>query len=110
MVVVKNAIGTTKSVKCPCGSWICHHENYFSQKHRKCCHCGKKDYILGAHVYKVGCKDRSHYIVPFCNACNKNKNSLDIKEKYLVSAQRRDCCQRKKKSKTPPSKTWCALF
>jgi hypothetical protein len=93
-VKVKNINGTSDK-KCNCGSWINHWKNHSNRFLPFCCassNCFKFPEV-GTHVRLVNGKNRKHYIVPFCDSCNKTTSSDFLVEKhYLVPANKANTC------------------
>lgn len=91
---VKNLHGSTT---CPCcNSWLEHWENYTHEKTDKCSKlgCGEKA-TLGGHVIKVEGDDKSRYIIPICDATNKEEAPYDLKSgTRLVPATKQISCHR----------------
>jgi len=90
---VKNINGTSQN-RCSCGSWIQHWRRYSWQTATVCraVGCMRKD-LVGAHVQKAGYYDSSWYIVPFCNAHNRTRDTIElVNGTVLVSANKSKTC------------------
>lgn len=95
-MTVKNLNGTSDNT-CKCkGGWLAHWYNFKSQgKHDGPC-AGKgcfQPVQYGGHVQKDSSTDKSWYIIPICDPCNKKKGDYDIKDGIeLVSANVSKTC------------------
>lgn len=92
---VHNINGTSSNV-CKCGSWLKHWEKYSKKNVPTYCSvtsCMQKPEV-GAHVQKDSSTDKSWYIVPFCQKCNKETGkSLTVGDStVLVSANVNNTC------------------
>lgn len=90
----KNKSGTGER-KCRCGSWKDHWCNFSGEDWPKICSvhgCTNKP-TLGAHIYNSS--DKSEYIVPMCDSCNKNSDDFFLrKDVKLVSANTSKTCNK----------------
>jgi hypothetical protein len=89
---VRNLAGTGDK-KCACSSWLAHWENGAGRKAALCAatDCTRRA-VLGGHVQQVNTYDRSHYIVPLCDPCNKRSDDFDVREP-LISANVAATCK-----------------
>ncbi|MCC6448890.1 MAG: hypothetical protein IT215_09435 [Chitinophagaceae bacterium] len=93
-VKIKNLEGTAEK-KCNCGSWLQHWDAQTSLKMPEYCvanNCTNKVEV-GAHVKQIGGSDDKHYIVPFCQSCNKSDKEFMVSSAYLVSANKTLTCK-----------------
>ena len=91
-----NNINGTSSNTCKCGSWLKHWEEFSKKSVPTYCpvtSCMQKPEV-GAHVQKDSSTDRSWYIVPLCQKCNKETGkSLTVADTTtLVSANVNGTC------------------
>lgn len=93
MAKVKNINGTSDN-NCKCGSWLEHWKKFANRTPTYCSEksCLGKD-LVGAHVQK-DTSDMSWYIVPLCQTHNKSKDTLDVGETTLVSANKKETCEK----------------
>lgn len=85
---VKNLNGATQSI-CSSGSWFAHWEKLSGQNAFMCVTNGCiRRPSVGGHVQKDSMTDKSWYVVPLCDDCNKKRGQdLDIWDlATLVSA------------------------
>lgn len=81
-----------------CGSWLNHWKNYNKGQAATRCRaigCSNTD-VVGAHVRKVTTGNNKQYIVPFCNAHNKQHSPKWIEVNSgtdLVSANKNATCK-----------------
>lgn len=95
---VNNVNGTADNT-CTCGSWLAHWKKFGGNTIPAYCQeklCTKGP-TVGAHVQKDGSTDRAWYIVPLCDAHNRETGkSLDILDSAtLVSANVSQTCGKK---------------
>lgn len=94
MVEVKNINGTSKDrYSNPKGysSWVTYWENKSLLPFPTYCQCEEcyNHAKVGAHVRKTN-GDNKWYIVPLCYECNKNTESFNVDENYLVEVNNKD--------------------
>ena len=76
---VKNLNGATK-IECSSGSWLAHWEKFAGQTAYRCFvrECTNK-LSVGGRVQRDSATDKSWYVVPLCEECNKKTGQdLDI--------------------------------
>lgn len=75
---VKNLNGTSDNkVPNSYSSWLDFWEKKTGKKAGECGHCTSKAEV-GAHVQKADGNDKSWYIVPLCQKCNKKVSSEEF--------------------------------
>jgi len=91
---VYNLNGTSK-LKCKCGSWLNHWNNFTKQSTEYCRAKGcMKKTTAGAHVKKCVNYDQKHYIIPFCHEHNFMEGCIEINTGTdLVSANKSITCK-----------------
>jgi hypothetical protein len=95
---VNNVNGTSDNT-CKCGTWLAHWKKFGGGTIPSYCSekvCPSKP-TVGAHVQKDSLTDRSWYIVPLCDAHNKQtRMSLELVDStMLVSANVSQTCGKK---------------
>lgn len=90
---VRNINGTSDNT-CKCDSWLAHWEKFSGKKAYMCSAYGcTKTSLVGAHVQKDGLLDRSWYIIPLCQAHNKQAPELIVSDNtQLISANVSETC------------------
>lgn len=81
---VKNLHGTSGRVPDGYSSWLAFWEANAGQKASEChrFYCNNKD-LLGAHVIKADSSDKSWYIIPLCQSCNKRTDEFWVDGKLV---------------------------
>lgn len=85
-----NVNGTSEN-NCRCGSWLDHWKKYNSGRQTVPTHCPVNgcynEVEVGAHVQKDSYSDKNWYIVPLCNAHNKQtRGSLDVSDTVALAS------------------------
>jgi len=91
---VKNLKGTSE-LSCKCGTWLRHWERRTGRDAAICLvvPCKQQSDLVGAHVIKVGSKDKNRYIVPMCQAHNMSEQDLRVDDKALAPANKQSTCE-----------------
>lgn len=94
MTRVKNAIGSSTvspNPPAPYKSWLDYWEGESNTRLRAIYFCPacetitSRANVFGCHVQKVGfTSDKSWYIIPLCNSCNRRTDNFDINDILLV--------------------------
>jgi len=99
-IKVKNRNNTSRAPSCGCGTWIDHWKNA-KRGHGAGCkvsspgaHTHQGSPRGGAHVIKVGDKDKKVYIVPMCPGHNNQKSDVEltVDSSTLVRAVKLSTC------------------
>ena len=93
-IFVKNLKGTSE-LSCKCGTWLRHWERRTGREAEICLvvPCKQRSDLVGAHVIKVGSKDKGIYIVPMCQAHNMSEQDLRVDDKALAPANKQNTCE-----------------
>lgn len=94
-LVIKNLKGTG-ALKCRCGSWIKHWDNFAKRSVGNCAvlRCTEKA-TDGAHVKKSGPADPKHYIIPLCHQHNiSNESHKVLNSTEFVPANTKETCRK----------------